>query len=89
MLPCRLCTAVRVPAVIAQSLRRTAQSTGHKTNVELTVSYSGHTVENGSNLLPSAASKQPHVSYTASETYALMLLDPDAPAPDKPMNRNL
>lgn len=89
MLPCRLSTAVWVPADITQSLQHVAQSTSFKTNVELSVSYNGYVVKNGSEMLPSAASKQPHVSYTGSDTYTLMLLDPDAPAPDKPINRNL
>lgn len=60
-----------------------------KEDLKLQVSYNGHKLSNGSDITPSTASDPPKVEFEGSETYTLMLIDPDVPSPRKPVNRNL
>ena len=55
----------------------------------LTVSYHNHKVVNGSELSVHHVKKAPKIAYKGSETYTLMLLDPDVPSHEQPENRNL
>lgn len=55
----------------------------------LKISYHGQAISNGSELTPSSASNLPEVEFGGSETYTLMLIDPDAPSPEKPVNKDL
>jgi len=59
------------------------------TNVKLKISYKGHAIKNGSELTPSQASDPPEVEFDGSQTYSLMLVDPDVPSPQKPTNKDL
>lgn len=86
----RLSTAVRTFfAEHGQNVRISSDNTAQIAGTTLSVSYDGQLVSNGSKTLPSATSKQPDVSYKGSETYTLMLIDPDVPSPQKPIYRNL
>ncbi len=58
-------------------------------NVKLNISYKGHAIKNGSELTPSQASDPPGVEFDGSQTYSLMLVDPDVPSPQKPTNKDL
>ena len=75
-------------ALLPQWLQRL--STWHGTDsLHFTVSYQGHRVVNGSELPVAHVETAPEVAYQGSETYTLMLLDPDAPSHERPENRNL
>ncbi len=58
-------------------------------NVKLEISYKGHAIKNGSELTPSQASDPPEVEFDGSQTYSLMLVDPDVPSPQKPTKKDL
>ena len=88
--PYRLSAAARtVSAGNDHSLQIPFYNSAQIAEATLSVSYDGQPVSNGSKMLPSATSKQPEVKYKGTETYTLMLIDPDVPSAAKPINRNL
>ncbi|CAL5220222.1 g2198 [Coccomyxa viridis] len=53
----------------------------------LTVNYNGRPISNGEELTPSETQEELEIDIKGSETYTLVMVDPDAPSPDAPKYR--
>ncbi|CAK0782803.1 hypothetical protein CVIRNUC_005998 [Coccomyxa viridis] len=72
-----LATAKVVPEVVTKITEKAS----------LKVSYDGKAVNNGEMLTPSETQDEPAIDIKGSETYTLVMVDPDAPSPDNPKFR--